>query len=179
MSAQHLLLHTTSAPQCSCIRGRVPAASITKVRVNYHTFLSVNHHRAALLDLQRSDLVALSVPRGLCVPRAHSSNGSKPQASLQQLAVLIFQHIMYLSSIALCNSYLSFCPALPQMDPSTESPLPGLCAAYTRPAPLQAVYASKAAANACRLPPNKPKKLTLMLKMPHMLVSGYQLGVQR
>ncbi|KAL3132730.1 hypothetical protein ABBQ32_009234 [Trebouxia sp. C0010 RCD-2024] len=62
MSAQHLLLHTTSAPQCSCIRGRVPAASITK----------------------RSDLVALSVPRGLCVPRAHSSNGSKPQVSKAQ-----------------------------------------------------------------------------------------------
>ncbi|KAL3157072.1 hypothetical protein ABBQ38_001319 [Trebouxia sp. C0009 RCD-2024] len=62
MSAQHLLLHTTSAPHCNCIQGRVPAASIPK----------------------RSDLVALSVPRGLCVARGHSSNGSRPQAAAQQ-----------------------------------------------------------------------------------------------
>lgn len=65
------------------------------------------------------------------------------------------------------------------MNLSMESLLPGWCAAYMPSAPLQAVYASKAAANACRLLPNKPKKLTLMLTMRQTLVSGYQLGVQR
>ena len=46
-------------------------------------------------------------------------------------------------------------------------------------APLQDVHASKAAANACRLLPNKPKKLNPMLKTQQMLASGYQYGAQR